>query len=261
MRKTVLPLLAASTAALLAAAAGLPAPSRAADVVVSAAISLRAPLVESARAFEAAHPGVRVVVNLGGSGLLARQIERGAPVDVFVSASRREVETLARRGLIEPGSERALARNELVLIRPAAQAPPRVESFADLASPRVSRVAVGDPRFVPAGAYARELLEHLGLWAAVAPKAVRATHVRQALEYVARGEAEAGLVYRTEALALPPGRILIVATAPAGSHAPIEYAMALVRGAGPQGGRLIRFLAGDVARASLRRHGFEPIGS
>ena len=227
-----------------------------ATVTVSAAASLRDALLEAERRYEAAHPEVDVRTNLGSSGALQRQIEQGAPVDVFAAAAEAPMDALAERGLVDVRSRRRLAGNELVLIVPA-DGGGAVDGFEALAGDGVRRVAIGAPASVPAGAYADEVLRTLGIADAVAPKIVPGQDVRQVLAYVAAGEVDAGIVYRTDA-ASAGDRVRVVATAPAGSHRPIVYPVAVTRDArDPAAARAYAgFLLGPRGQAILRAHGF-----
>ncbi len=226
-----------------------------ARVTVAAAASLREVMTELEAAYEAANPGVEVRTTFGGSGALRQQIEQGAPVDLFVSAADAPMDALARAGRVEAATRRTFAGNELVLIVPA-RGGVAVGSFAELAKPEVRRVALGAPASVPAGEYAEEALRAAGVLDAVRARAVYAQDVRQVLAFVSSGNAEAGLVYRTDAAVT--GRVRIAATAPAGSHRPIVYPAAVLADApNPQGARAyLAFLMGAEGRAALRRRGF-----
>ncbi|HKP74115.1 MAG TPA: molybdate ABC transporter substrate-binding protein [Longimicrobiaceae bacterium] len=238
----------------LAACRDQPSPPRV-TLTVAAAASLHEVVTELDSLYRAEHPDVAVRATFGASGALRQQIEHGAPIDVFISASERHIDELGRAGLADVRSRRAFAGNELVLIVPQS-VPTAVRGFGDLASPRVRRVALGAPESVPAGEYAEQALRSLGLAAAVAPKAVYAQNVRQVLAYVERGEVDAGLVYRTDALA--SDRVRVAASAPPGSHARIVYPLVLVtHGAHPDDARAYAaFLLGPRGRQVLARHGF-----
>lgn len=244
---------------LLAAALVLLAPAfAAADTIrVAAAISLKDALTDYAKRYESA-TGDRVEFAFGSSGQLMSQIRSGADVDVFLSAAARQVDELANDGLVDAATRRDVAGNRLVLVVPA-DAKEAPTSFADLASATVTKLAVGEPRTVPAGQYAAEALKSLKLDAAVAPKLVYGTNVRQVLSYVERGEASAGLVYATDARE-SAGKVRIVAIAPAGSHAPIVYPGVVVK-ASKHADAAERFLT-SLTRADAQRtfaaHGFTP---
>jgi molybdate transport system substrate-binding protein len=226
------------------------------EVTVSAAASLREAMGEMQRGFQAAHPGVEVRLNLGASGTLARQVEQGAPVDVLVTASAAQMDGLEAKGLIDARSRRVAAGNTLVLIAPASSAV-AMRGFADLASPGVKRIALGAVPSVPAGEYARQTLAAQGLTKAVAPKAVYAQDVRQVLAWVAAGEADAGIVYRTDALAAG-SRVRIVAAAPETTYKPVEYPIAIVSASAHRDAAtaFAAFVLGPQGRAALAAHGF-----
>ncbi|MDE1942185.1 MAG: molybdate ABC transporter substrate-binding protein [Betaproteobacteria bacterium] len=230
------------------------AQASAADLVVSAASSLTAVLGELKPGFEARHPGDHLLLNFSASGSLARQIEAGAPADVFISASPKPMDRLQARGLIVTASRHNLLSNSLVLVVPQGHA--GLQGFSGLAE--VARVAMGDPGFVPAGQYARQTLVYLKLWQAVQPRLVFGQDVRQVLEYVARGDVDAGLVFATDA-ALMPGRVTVVAKAPPGSHDPIRYPVAIVVGSRQQAlaRDFLDYLAAPASRALFEKHGFD----
>ncbi len=243
--------------AMMVLGLGLATTARAAEheLLVSAAVSLKETLTEAAKAFEGSHPGVRVALNFAASGQLRAQIESGAPVDAFVPASVDDVATLEARGLVRADSRVAVARNVLVLVTGGAPGLP-VHTLADLARPEVHRLAVGNPASVPAGRYAREALEHAGLWDRLRDRTVLAENVRQVLDYVARGEVDAGLVYRTDAAT--EGRVRVVQEVPAEAYAPIVYPAAVVTASRePDLARaFVAFLASPEGRALFERHGF-----
>ena len=143
--------------------------------------------------------------NFGASGDLQKQIEAGAPIDVFLSAAQRQMDELEKQNLIVAASRRAFARNVLTVIKPA-DSRIDIAKPADLLDARVGRIVIGNPKTVPAGQYAEESLRALGLWERLQPKLVFSENVRQALDYVARGEVDAGFVYTTDAAARHPGR-------------------------------------------------------
>ena len=238
---------------LLAACRDQP-PAPTVTLTVAAAASLHEAVMELDSLYRADHPDIAVRATFGASGALRQQIEQGAPVDVFISASERHVDALQQAGRADPRSRRVLAGNELVLVVPASST--TVRGFADLASPGVRRVAIGAAASVPAGEYAEQLLHALGIADAVKAKAVYAQNVRQVLAYVERGEVDAGIVYRTDAMASRAVRV--AATAPAGTHSPITYPLVLVTGgAHPEQARAYAaFLLGPRGRQVLARHGF-----
>src|SRR5271170_3812933 len=229
-------------------------------ITVSAAISLKDALDELGPIFQVQQhrknggSGTAVTFNYGGSGTLARQIEQGAPVDVFFSAAEKQMDDLAAQGLIVADTRRDLVGNALVLIAPAQST--ALHSFQDLSNAAVKTIALGEPATVPAGMYARQTLEHLGLFAAVEKKIVYAKDVRAVLTYVETGNADAGLVYQTDANTSQEARV--IAVAPADSHDPILYPAAVLRDAKDKAAAraFVVFLQGSDARAVFQKYGF-----
>ncbi len=224
-------------------------------VLVSTPASLTEAFTEMARVFEAKNPGVKVDLNLGGSNALARQIEQGAPADVFASADAQTMDRLERKKLLEPGTRKGFARNVLVLAVPEHGVGSL--SWKDLpAHPGIKRIAVGDEG-VPVGVYSRQVLEKLGIMAAVKPKLVMGADVRQVLAYLAQGEVDAGIVYETDALA-SHGRVRPVDRAPAGSHDPIAYPIAVLAASHdkPAARRFVTLVAGSTGQSILKKRGF-----
>lgn len=226
------------------------------EILVSAAISLKEVLSQAGAAFERAHPEVHVAFNFAASGQLKAQIENGAPVDVFVSASGDEMTALGQKGLLLEGTRADVARNALVLVRGHSRAGGPA-TLADLGGEGVRRLAIGNPASVPAGRYARDVLEHAGLTAAVAGKLILAENVRQVLDYVARGEVDAGFVYRTDART--EARVRVVVEVAPGLHAPILYpAAVLAASRNAEAARaFVGFLRTPEARALFEARGFE----
>jgi molybdate transport system substrate-binding protein len=223
-------------------------------LLVSAAVSLKESLEEITPLYQREH-GTEIRCNFGGSGALEQQIEHGAPVDVFIAAGEREMDELAAKGLLEAATRRNLVSNELVIVTLTDSRD--ISSFDDLARADVRRIAMAEPDSVPAGKYARETLVHLGLWDRLQPKLVFTGDVRQALIDVETGNAEAGLVYDTEARL--SSKLRVAASAPAGSHSPILYPAAVVRGSrSDAAGAFLDFLSGPGAQAVFARHGFRP---
>ena len=227
-------------------------------LLVFAAASLTDALGEVDRAFSA-RTHVEVRASFASSSVLAKQIEAGAPAEVFFSADLAWMDYLQKRELLRRGSRRDVLGNALVLIAPAdSTAHFRIAPHFDLTGILGDgRLATGDPDSVPAGKYARAALEQLGVWDSVAPRLVRAENVRTALEYVARGEAALGIVYRTDAQA--EKRVRVVDTFPADTYPPIIYPAAVTAGAqGEEASRFVEFLCGAEAQAIFARYGFTP---
>jgi len=233
------------------AAAAPPAPA-----VVLAAASLREALGEASDAWaRQGHP--RPVLSLAASPALARQIEAGAPADLFISADEDWMDHVARAGLLSPGTRVALLGNRLVLIAPAGSAV-RLSigpGFPLAAALGTGRLAIADPASVPAGRYGRAALEKLGVWSGVAHRLAVADTVRSALMLVERNEAPLGIVYATDARA--SRRVRVVDVFAQSSHPPIRYPLArLARSTNPEAEAFRRFLTGPTARAIFERHGF-----
>jgi molybdate transport system substrate-binding protein len=228
------------------------------DVTLSVAVSLKEVTEELGRAFMAARPGVTLRYNFGASGDLQKQIEAGAPVDVFLSAAQRQMDELEKQNLIVPASRRAFARNALVVIKPA-DSRVDITKPADLLEARVGRIVIGSPKTVPAGQYAEESLRALGLWDRLQPKLIFSENVRQALDYVARGEVDAGFVYTTDAAARAQG-VKEAFRPPDDSYRPVIYPGAVV--AASKQAALARafldLLDAAEGRAVLSRFGFQP---
>lgn len=229
-------------------------------LTVFAAASLTNALTDVARAYTA-RTGQPVRFSFAASGIAARQLEAGAPADLFFSAEPEWMDHVQARGLIAAGSRRDLLRGRLALIAPhASSVSLKIAHGFPLAAalgPR-GRLATGDPDYVPAGRYARAALQSLGVWPSVANRLVRADNVRVALAYVARGEAPLGVVYETDA-AVEPG-VRIVDIFPANSHPPIVYPVAILRHAKPGASAFAAFVRGQAARAIFIRYRFQPLG-
>lgn len=237
---------------LAALACSLPLLAGAQQLTVSAAASLTEAFKEIGPRFEAARPGVTVRCNFAASGVLVQQIVQGAPVDVFASADQDTMDRGVAQKAIATDTRRDFASNALVLVTPADSPVKRV---ADLALPAVQRIAVGKVASVPVGRYTQQALGSAQLWPALSPKLVFADNVRQVLDYVARGEVEAGFVYRTDA-AIAGGKVRVAATA--GGHTPITYPAAVVADSRqPALARdFVAFLGSAEAQAILAKYGF-----
>lgn len=210
--------------ALMGLASGLAlaqAPTQ--ELTVSAAASLTNAFQDIARAFEKAHPGSKVVLNFAASGPLLQQIRQGAPVDVFASADQETMDKAAAAQLLAPGRV-DFAANTLVVVQPAA-ATPSPKALADLAAPAFKRLSTGSPASVPVGRYTLEAVKAAGLEAELQPRWIYADSVRQVLAYVARGEVDAGFVYRTDAL-IEKDRVRIAFTVPTSTR--VSYPIAPV---------------------------------
>lgn len=231
-----------------------PLAALAADLTVSAAASLTNAFKDIGRAFEAQNPGTAVVFNFAASDALLAQIAKGAPVDVFAAADQDTMDRAGAQRLLAPASRRNFASNTLVMVAPR-DSVRGLTAVAHVRMPEVKRVALGNPASVPAGRYAKAALEAAQLWSAVEPKVVFAQNVRQALDYVARGEVDAGFVYATDA-AIMKDRVKTVATVT--TESAITYPAAVVSGSANAdvARRFVDFLNSPGAQALLARHGF-----
>lgn len=224
-------------------------------ITVFAAASLKNALDEVAVAY-AAKSGTRPTLAYAASSALARQIEAGAPADVFISADLDWMDYLEKKGLLAPGTRRNLLGNRLVLIAPAKE-PRKLQpapGFAIGAALGSGRIALANPDSVPAGKYAKAAFEKLGVWGQVARRVAAADNVRAALALVARGETPLGVVYRTDANAEPG--VMVAGVFPADSHPPIVYPAAAIKGARAGSAAFLEFLGGSAARRVFEKHGF-----
>ncbi|MBS3976705.1 MAG: molybdate ABC transporter substrate-binding protein [Syntrophomonadaceae bacterium] len=226
-------------------------------LTVSAAASLKDALDELITMYQEKRPVVRITPNYAASGALQRQIEEGAPADMFISAAKRNMDILQEKGLLIEGTRTDLLGNTLVLV--GRQGLRGVGGFNELVAGTVRRIGVGDPGSVPAGLYARESLTAQGLWDRLQPKFVFGNSVRQVLAWVEAGDADAGFVYLSDAKIAP--NVSVLATAPPGSHSPIVYpAAALRRSQEPFAARdFLDFLRSAQADAVFERYGFAVI--
>jgi molybdate transport system substrate-binding protein len=224
------------------------------EITIGAAASLKPALDKIAADYHAA----KLTFTFGSSGTLQKQIENGAPIDVFLSAALRQMDALEQRGLIVPTSRTNFIANALVLIVPNDSR--IVNSFDDLDRPGVHHLALGETNSVPAGQYAAQTLRFLHLLDVLQPKAVYGSDVRQVLTYVERGDVDAGLVYQSDATS--SSKVRVVATAPPASHAPILYCAAVVKDSrqAEDAAKFVRYLASPAAEKALVELGFTPVG-
>jgi molybdate transport system substrate-binding protein len=246
----------AAALALLALrpAAAADDPARA-EVTVFAAASMTDVLQEIGAGFRA-DTGIAIRLSFAASSALARQLELGAPAQVFVSADGEWMDYLANLGFIDPATRRDVAGNELVLVAPAgSELKIAIEPGLRLAAALGGgRLALADPDSVPAGRYARAALTSLGAWKDVESRLVPAENVRAALAYVSRGEVPLGIVYRTDVRV--DAKVRVIGAFPAGTHPPIVYPAAAVRGSPRAAAKFVEYLAKAKAQAIFVRHGF-----
>lgn len=239
---------------VLCASAGV----HAADITVYAAASLTNALRDIGKAWQATHPDTSIKASYAASSALAKQIEAGAPAEIYVSADRKWMDYLADRQLIERASRRDLLDNTLVLIAPAAE--PRTVPMTPGKPPAFDgRLCMGEPGSVPAGIYGRQALTTLGWWPALAARVVGTEDVRTALAFVERGECPLGIVYETDAGVST--RVMIAGRFPAGTHDPVVYPAALLPSASPAAREYFRYMQGDAAKAVFARYGFRVLAA
>jgi molybdate transport system substrate-binding protein len=237
-------------------------PSKSADkesnveLTISAAASLQDVLNKMASNYEKEHPNVKITYNFGGSGALQQQISNGAPVDLFFSAAEDKFDQLVEEGLIEKKQETDLVRNELVLVvrKDSSQ---DIKRFEDLIA--VKKMAIGTPETVPAGQYAAETLENLGLIKKVEKKIVYAKDVRQVLTYVETGNVDAGIVYKTDAMT--SSKVKVAAVANKDTHASIIYPVGVLKETPhkKEAERFFNYLQNDAALKTFVEFGFKKI--
>ncbi|MBP2659412.1 MAG: molybdenum transporter, periplasmic molybdate-binding protein, partial [Firmicutes bacterium] len=197
------------------------------ELNISAAVSLKDALEEIQKNYEAKNPNIKLTYNLGASGALQKQIEQGAPADIFMSAAPKQMNDLEAKNLINKPTRKNLVENKLVIIVPKASSI-NISKYEDLTKDEVQKLSIGETASVPAGQYAQEVLKKLGIWDKIKDKAVLAKDVRTVLTYVETGNVEAGIVYKTDAAS--SDKVKITATAPEGSHQPIVYPVAVLSG-------------------------------
>lgn len=238
----------------VALALALPLAAAAQQITVSAAASLTDAFKEIGPKFEAAKAGSTVRFNFAASGVLLQQIAQGAPVDVFASADQDTMNRGNDQKLIDVATRKDFVTNSLVLVEPA-QGAVGLKSLQDLSGTSVKKIAVGKTATVPVGRYTKQVLDNAKLWTVLEPKFVQADSVRQVLDYVSRGEVEAGFVYRTDAAVA--GDKVKVAFTPSG-HTPVTYPIAVVAESKQKAlaGDFIAFLSTPAAQEVLARYGF-----
>jgi molybdate transport system substrate-binding protein len=228
------------------------------EVKLYAAASLTDVLTELSAAYQKLHPTVEIKKSFAGSATLAKQIENGAPADIFISADNDWGDYLNKRGLLVPESRKKLLGNDLVLIAPVASGVNiLLDPAFNLNTAFSGHLCTGDPASVPVGKYARQSLTTYNWWDKVSSRVVGTEDVRTALAFVERAECGLGIVYKTDALLSK--KVKLVATFPAASHSPIEYSGALTKNAGTESKVFWAYLQSDDAKAVFMRYGFNVI--
>ncbi|WP_299094196.1 molybdate ABC transporter substrate-binding protein [uncultured Metabacillus sp.] len=225
-----------------------------AEITVSAAASLTDALNEIKTTFEEEHPNIEVTYNFGSSGTLQQQIIQGAPADLFFSAAKDKFDELVNKGYIDQKNGVDLVGNKIVLVTPK-ESKNGIESFSDL-NDKAQKIAIGTPETVPAGKYAKEMLENIGEWEGVKNKMVYAKDVRQVLTYVETGNVDAGIVYNTDALI--SSKINVLATAEEGTHTPIIYPLGIINESKnlEEAKAFFDYMQSDKALTILEEYGF-----
>jgi molybdate transport system substrate-binding protein len=230
-------------------------PAARVTLTVAAASSLTDALKEIDAVYSAANPSVTIVSNFASSGTLQIQIQNGAPVDVFVSAAIAQMDNLQKDQLVLTETRRNLLNNNVVLIVPVGSSL-NLSSFTDLTFDKVKKIAIGDPKSVPAGTYASQAFDQLGIASQLQPKLVLGADVRQVLTYVETGNVDAGVVYSTDALT--SGQVKVVALAPADINARVVYPVAVIQSSNNQDAAKAyeEYLFGQQARFVFEKYGF-----
>ena len=227
------------------------------ELILSAAASMQDVLQEIKQLYLAEYPDAKITFNFGSSGSLQHQIEQGAPIDIFISAAPEQMNTLAAKELLLNDTRYNLVKNRMVLV--TSKKNQAINDFSDLATASIERVALGEPNSVPAGKYAQEILINLDLINEIQSKAVYGKDVRQVLNYVATGNIEAGIVYRTDTATNK--KVRIVSTAPSITHSPAIYPIAVVKDSNhPEAAKqLLEFLFTPLVQKTFAKYGFTPL--
>ena len=232
-----------------------PASKQAVELNISAAVSMKDALAEIQKNYQGKNPNVKLIYNLGASGALQKQIEQGAPADIFISAAPKQMNDLEEKNLVKKATRKNLVENKLVVVVPK-DLKLEITKYEDLTKAGLQKLALGETATVPAGQYAQEVLKKLQLWDKVQDKVVFAKDVRTVLAYVETGNVEAGIVYQTDAAA--SDKIKIAATAPEGSHQPIVYPAAVLSGSkqAQEAEAFLAYLFSPESKAVFEKYGF-----
>lgn len=229
--------------------------AHAGDLVVSAAASLTNAFKDVAQAYEKEHAGTKVILNFGASDVLLQQIVKGAPADVFASADQKAMDKAVEEKAVKPESRVDFAANQIVLIVPT-DSKANITALKDLTRDDVKRIAYGNPASVPVGRYTQGALQTAGLWDAVQAKSVLAQNVRQSLDYVSRGEVDAGFVFATDA-AVMPDKVKVAVRVP--SQTPVTYPIAVTARdtAAKEAKSFVAYVMSPAGQEILSRYGFQ----
>jgi molybdate transport system substrate-binding protein len=226
-----------------------------ATLTISAAASLKDSMEDIKQLYSKEKPKVTLIYNFGASGALQQQIEQGAPVDIFISAASKQMDSLQEKGLLINDTRKNLLTNKVVLIVPKNAI--AISGFKNLADANVKKVALAEPASVPAGKYAQEVLTSFGIFDKVKPKTVFGKDVRQVLNYVETGNVDAGIVYETDAKV--SNKVRVVAIAANNLHSPIVYPVAVLKRSqnSAVASEFIQFLDGNQSKAVFEKYGFK----
>lgn len=226
-------------------------------LTISAASSLKKAMTEVSELYKKENPDVVLMFNYGSSGDLQKQIENGAPSDIFISAAKKQVDALNTKGILDSSSIKNILRNQLVLVVPKDSNNTDISDFLSLSQPQIKQIALGEPKSAPAGQYAKEVFTKLNSWDAIEKKAVFGKDVTQVLTYVENGEVEAGIVYATDAKTSQ--KVTVVAIAPDGTHSPIVYPAAIIKDTkhAKEAQEFLDYLNGKEATNVFEKYGFE----
>lgn len=225
------------------------------ELNISAAVSLKDALTEIQTNYLKKAPNVKLIYNLGASGSLQKQIEQGAPADIFISAAPKQMNELEAKSLVNKTTRKNLVENKLVLIVPK-DSKLSLNQYEDLQKVEVKQISIGETKVVPAGQYAEQVLKKIGVWDKIQSKIVFAKDVRTVLTYVETGNVDAGIVYKTDAAS--SRKIKITATAPEGSHEPIIYPVAVLAASKNQKAAedFMAYMAGPEGKTVFEKYGF-----
>lgn len=225
------------------------------EIYILAAASMTDAIQEIGANYEKEHKNIKLVYNFGSSGTLQTQIEQGAPADVFISAAQKQMNVLDQKDLLDKSTRKDLVENKIVLIVPK-ESNLKIDSFSDLASDKVTKIALGEPKAVPVGQYSEEIFSNLNILDNVKSKAVYASDVRQVLSWVETGEVDCGLVYATDAAISDKVKVLF--EAPSDTHKPIIYPVAMLKASSHQeeAKDFINYLTNNESKTILEKYGF-----
>lgn len=226
------------------------------ELNISAAASLQEAMAELEKEFKNINPDVKLTVNLGSSGSLMQQIQEGAPCDLFISAGAKQMDTLVEDGTVEKDAVKTLLTNDLVLVAAKGE---KVDSLDALKTDDVEKIAIGDPESVPAGKYAKEVLDNTKLYDNVKDKLVLAKDVKEVLSWVQKGNADVGFVYLSDATGVDD--VDVVLTTDDDSHSEIAYPVAVLKDSkqAKVAQQFEDFLLSDTAQNILEKHGFNKV--